>query len=101
MHLTQSHISKIKTYCNTKCKECSINNSRKTLQSNRGKFKGYKFGLKLCDYLLNSSGPMTSSELYHYIKKEKHSLIGYSNKQELNDGIIAALYDLEQFVLSV
>ena len=42
---------------------------RTTLQSNSGKYKGYKFGIKLCDYLLNSNVPMTFKELSQYIKE--------------------------------
>ena len=102
INLIPHDIKKFKLYCQKKTlyQISSSNNESKELC--RGRYKGYLYGVKICNYLLKKRIYITSTKVYLQIKTQRNNIMYTSTKTgDYLKGLTQSLYDLENYLSSL
>lgn len=100
-YLETYHIKDIKDYCQNRCiKIISEQLDNLTIINHvRGYYKGYLYGIKVCNLLIKYKFKIKRYELYNHVKNQIHKLTyTYNNKKDYIEGIRKALFDLLNYI---
>ena len=100
-YLETYEIKDIKSYCQNRCIKI-VNeklNQKEQLQYHRGNYKGYLYGIKVCNNLLNQNIKLKKYELYNHLKEQKiKSMYNCKIRGGFSTGLIDCFYDLMNYI---
>ena len=100
-YLETYEIKDIKNYCQNRCiKIVNENlNNKEHLQYFRGKYKGYLYGIKICNKILKENISLKRYELYNHLKEQKRkSLYNCNIKGGFATGLEDFFYDPMNYI---
>lgn len=99
-YLETYEIKDIKSYCQNRCIKI-VNeklNQKEQLQYHRGNYKGYLYGIKVCNNLLNQNIKLKKYELYHLKEQKRRSLYNCNITGGFSSGLKDSFYDLLNYI---
>jgi len=98
--LESFQLKEIKIFCQNYCQKIVNEKDKKDLEKQRGRYKGFTYGIKTVNFLLSQNNiKNTKTELYQHFKMQQQ-IVQCSKFKEgnFNEGMKESLYKIMNFV---
>ncbi|MGA1931524.1 hypothetical protein ACH5BF_02190 [Arcobacter sp. YIC-464] len=95
-------IKDFQNYCRNRCTKIVKEYDNEKLYYYRGLYKGYLYGINVCNHLIKINKKISKRDLYfHFKEQNKKPLYTYDSRKGFTRGMTNAIYDMLNYIGSI